>query len=113
MFFFFLYNNDINEYKYAKCTSLYIRRKIVFNYYMKGQLKCSQICHANLKYLFVNGGSRGNTSSLIRRLQRKDKMVYFTDLSRNFAKEVVMATGIDYTRGDALGYYRCRFTRST
>jgi hypothetical protein len=36
MFFFFLYNNDINEYKYAKCTSLYIRRKIVFNYYMKG-----------------------------------------------------------------------------
>ena len=52
--------------------------------------------------LFVNDGSRDNTLSLIRRLQQKDKMVSFVDLSRNFGKEVAMAAGIDYARGDAL-----------
>ena len=52
--------------------------------------------------LFVNDGSRDNTLLLIKKLQQKDKIISFIDLSRNFGKEAAMAAGIDYIKGDAL-----------
>ena len=52
--------------------------------------------------LFVNDGSKDNTLSLIRALQKKDERISFLDLSRNFGKEIAMAAGIDYIKGDAL-----------
>ena len=52
--------------------------------------------------LFVNDGSKDNTLFLIKMLQQKDKRISFVDLSRNFGKEVAMAAGIDYIKGDAL-----------
>lgn len=52
--------------------------------------------------LFVNDGSRDNTLFLIKNLHQKDKRVSFIDLSRNFGKEIAMAAGIDYVKGDAL-----------
>ena len=52
--------------------------------------------------LFVNDGSTDKTLSLVRELQSKDKNVSFIDLSRNFGKEIAMAAGIDYIKGDAL-----------
>ena len=50
----------------------------------------------------MNDGSKDNTLSLIRALQKKDERISFLDLSRNFGKEIAMAAGIDYIKGDAL-----------
>lgn len=52
--------------------------------------------------LFVNDGSTDNTLSVIRELQAEDSRVSFVDLSRNYGKEIAMAAGIDYIKGDAL-----------
>lgn len=52
--------------------------------------------------LFVNDGSKDNTLSIIRELQKKDNRISYVDLSRNFGKEIAMAAGIDYIKGDAL-----------
>lgn len=52
--------------------------------------------------LFVNDGSTDNTVMCITELQKKDPRVAYLDLSRNYGKEIAMAAGIDYIRGDAL-----------
>lgn len=52
--------------------------------------------------LFVNDGSSDKTLFLIKKLQEKDKRIAIVDLSRNFGKEIAMAAGIDYIKGDAL-----------
>ena len=52
--------------------------------------------------LFVNDGSKDNSLLLMKEVQKKDKRVSLVDLSRNFGKEIAMAAGIDYIKGDAL-----------
>jgi glycosyltransferase involved in cell wall biosynthesis len=52
--------------------------------------------------LFVNDGSKDKTLQLIVDLQKRDPRVAFLDLSRNYGKEIAMAAGIDYIKGDAL-----------
>jgi len=52
--------------------------------------------------LFVNDGSTDNTISEIQKLQKEDSRVTYLDLSRNYGKEIAMAAGIDYIKGDAL-----------
>ena len=50
--------------------------------------------------LFVNDGSRDATIQLIKDLHRKDSLIAYVDLSRNFGKEAAMLAGFDYVTGD-------------
>lgn len=56
----------------------------------------------DFEVLFVNDGSKDDTLDLIRHLRSKDKRINYVNLSRNYGKEVAMAAGFDYVRGDAL-----------
>ncbi|MBC1521898.1 glycosyltransferase family 2 protein [Listeria aquatica] len=52
--------------------------------------------------LFINDGSKDGTLDQMKALHKKDNRVVFVDLSRNYGKEVAMAAGFDYAKGDAL-----------
>lgn len=56
----------------------------------------------NFEILFVNDGSKDDTLNKLKALRAKDSRIRFVDLSRNYGKEIAMAAGFDYTRGDAL-----------
>ena len=52
--------------------------------------------------LFVNDGSRDNTSLVLRSLREKDNRIHYIDLSRNFGKETAMLAGFDHVTGDCM-----------
>ena len=56
----------------------------------------------DFEVLFVNDGSKDNTLDLIKFLRKKDPRINYVNLSRNYGKEVAMAAGFDYVKGDAL-----------
>ncbi len=56
----------------------------------------------DFEVLFVNDGSKDNTLELIKFLRKKDPRINYVNLSRNYGKEVAMAAGFDYVKGDSL-----------
>lgn len=52
--------------------------------------------------LFVDDGSRDATLSILRRLHQDDARIRAVSLSRNFGKEIAVAAGLRYARGDAV-----------
>jgi len=79
-------------YNEEECVELlYERLSNVLN-----QLNCDS------EILFVNDGSSDSSLRIIADLQKKDPRIAFVDLSRNYGKEIAMAAGIDYIKGDAL-----------
>lgn len=58
--------------------------------------------HYQYELLFVNDGSTDDTMDKIKKLQLMDTRVSYVDLSRNYGKEIAMAAGFDYAKGDAV-----------
>lgn len=56
----------------------------------------------DFEILFVNDGSKDDTLNIIKFLRAKDSRINYVNLSRNYGKEIAMAAGFDYVRGDAL-----------
>lgn len=56
----------------------------------------------SFEILFVNDGSTDKTPYILRELRQKDPRVCYINLSRNFGKEIAMAAGFDYVKGDAV-----------
>lgn len=54
------------------------------------------------EFLFVNDGSKDKTLEIITQLAEKDARISYVNLSRNFGKEIAMAAGFDYVKGDAV-----------
>jgi glycosyltransferase involved in cell wall biosynthesis len=54
------------------------------------------------EFLFINGGSRDNTLSVLEQLRAQDGQCCYVDLSRNYGKEAAMLAGFDYVTGDAV-----------
>ncbi len=50
--------------------------------------------------LFINDGSKDNTSEILRQLRNKDSRVCYIELSRNYGKEIAMLAGFDHVSGD-------------
>ena len=51
--------------------------------------------------VFVDDGSTDNTLAVLRTLNERDPRVTAVSLSRNFGKEIALAAGLRYARGDA------------
>jgi len=68
--------------------------------------RLSKIMDEQINYdfevLFVNDGSKDNTLDMIKFLRSKDPRINYVNLSRNYGKEIAMAAGFDYVKGDAL-----------
>lgn len=56
----------------------------------------------DFEFLFINDGSSDDTLSVLQDLAKKDTRCCYINLSRNFGKEIGVAAGIDYARGDAV-----------
>jgi glycosyltransferase involved in cell wall biosynthesis len=54
------------------------------------------------EFLFVNDGSRDQTLEIIKDYAKKDPLVSYISLSRNFGKEPAMLAGFDHVQADAL-----------
>jgi glycosyltransferase involved in cell wall biosynthesis len=52
--------------------------------------------------IFVDDGSRDQSSALLRILHESDRTISVITLSRNFGKEIAMTAGLDYSRGTAV-----------
>lgn len=52
--------------------------------------------------LFVNDGSKDNTSKILASLRKEDSRINYVNLSRNFGKENAMLAGFDYVTGDCV-----------
>src|SRR5690606_34696861 len=52
--------------------------------------------------IFIDDGSCDDTLELIRALHRTDARIRAVALSRNFGKEIAIAAGLRYARGDAV-----------
>lgn len=56
--------------------------------------------NVEFELLFINDGSKDNTSNILRSLSKKDKRVRYISLSRNFGKEGGMYAGLENATGD-------------
>lgn len=53
-----------------------------------------------MKYLFVDDGSKDGTAVQMEKLREKDKRVNYITFSRNFGKEAAMYAGLSHAKGD-------------
>jgi dolichol-phosphate mannosyltransferase len=56
----------------------------------------------DFEIIFVDDGSRDNTSENVRLLIEKDKRVKLITLSRNFGHQSALTAGLNYAKGDAI-----------
>ncbi|MBS3072818.1 glycosyltransferase family 2 protein [Candidatus Pacearchaeota archaeon] len=56
----------------------------------------------NYEIIFVNDGSRDNSSNLLSELSQKDKNVKFIDLRKNFGQTPALKAGFDNCSGDLI-----------
>jgi len=54
------------------------------------------------EFCFVNDGSRDKTLEMIKHYAEIDARVSYVNLARNFGKEIAMAAGFDFVKGDAM-----------
>ena len=54
----------------------------------------------NYELVFVDDGSKDNTSSIMKNLAKENKNVKYVIFSRNFGKEAAMYAGLEATKGD-------------
>lgn len=52
--------------------------------------------------LIINDGSKDKTLEILRDLNTKDKHLQYVNLARNYGKEIAMAAGLDYVKGDVV-----------
>lgn len=62
----------------------------------------SNLKNYNYEILFINDGSKDKTLYILEELHEKDKHVEYINLARNYGKEVAMAAGFDYAKGDVV-----------
>ena len=58
--------------------------------------------HEPYELLFVNDGSRDNTTTLIKKICDSDTRVKLVDFSRNFGHQMASTAGMDYSSGETI-----------
>lgn len=80
----------------------YNEEEVIRKFYSETCKIIDKIEGENFEFLFINDGSHDNTLNILKELRQNDKRVTYIDLSRNYGKEIAMAAGFDYVKGDAV-----------
>ncbi len=80
---------------------MYNEEEVLEAFYKRVAVVMEKIDYS-VELLFVNDGSKDSSLNIVRCLQKGDSRVKYVDLSRNFGKELAMAAGFDYVKGDAV-----------
>ena len=62
----------------------------------------SKLENYDYEILIINDGSKDKTLEILRDLNAKDDHVQYVNLARNYGKEIAMAAGLDYVKGDVV-----------
>lgn len=62
----------------------------------------SKLENYDYEILIVNDGSKDKTLEILHDLNAKDKHLQYVNLARNYGKEIAMAAGLDYVKGDVV-----------
>lgn len=81
---------------------VYNEEEVLEIFYKEITKVINSIKNYRFEILFINDGSKDNTLNLIKNIQKKDKIISYIDLSRNYGKEIAMAAGIDNVDADAM-----------
>lgn len=52
--------------------------------------------------LIINDGSKDKTLEILKELNKNDSHLQYVNLARNYGKEIAMAAGLDYVKGDVV-----------
>ena len=62
----------------------------------------SKLENYDYEILIINDGSKDKTLEILQELHDKDNHIQYVNLARNYGKEIAMAAGFDYVKGDVL-----------
>ena len=60
----------------------------------------SKLENYDYEILIINDGSKDKTLEILQELHDKDNHIQYVNLARNYGKEIAMAAGFDYVKGD-------------
>ncbi len=62
----------------------------------------SKLENYDYEILIINDGSKDKTLEILQELHDKDNHIQYVNLARNYGKEIAMAVGFDYVKGDVV-----------
>ena len=62
----------------------------------------SKLENYDYEILIINDGSKDKTLEILQELHDKDNHIQYVNLARNYGKEIAMAAGFDYVKGDVV-----------
>lgn len=80
----------------------YNEEECLYELYKRVSSVLSKLENYDYEILIVNDGSKDKTLEILHDLNAKDKHLQYINLARNYGKEIAMAAGLDYVKGDAV-----------
>lgn len=80
----------------------YNEEECLYELYKRVTNVLSKLAKYDYEILIINDGSKDKTLEILRDLNAKDDHVQYVNLARNYGKEIAMAAGFDYVKGDVV-----------
>lgn len=80
----------------------YNEEECLYELYKRVTNVLSKLAKYDYEILIINDGSKDKTLEILRDLNAKDDHVQYVNLARNYGKEIAMAAGLDYVKGDVV-----------
>ncbi|WP_152663607.1 glycosyltransferase family 2 protein [Paenibacillus wulumuqiensis] len=87
--------------RYSIVVPVYNEEAVVFECYRRLTEVMRQTSDS-YELIFINDGSRDQTSSMVSQLCSSDPAVKLIDFSRNFGHQIAITAGMDHAQGDAI-----------
>ena len=80
----------------------YNEEECLYELYKRVSSVLSKLENYDYEILIVNDGSKDKTLEILQELNKNDSHLQYVNLARNYGKEIAMAAGLDYAKGDVV-----------
>lgn len=80
----------------------YNEEECLHELYKRVSAVLSKLEKYDYEILIINDGSKDKTLEILQELNIKDSHLQYVNLARNYGKEIAMAAGLDYAKGDVV-----------